>query len=515
HEIASRGYGKGIIQGPQALRESLHRTREALEASGSNRVYGYRHWRWITHPDELWILQVAAGVGHAYSSSVNPLLRRFAHDSRWLEPHCREFPPSGRPLWEFPVSTTNVLGHRLPISGGNYLRQLPHRMMSAAIARLDRTRQAPILFYFFPWEIDCSQPQIRGVSFLQQMRHYRRIGKTRHIFSKYFKRYSFQPIGDHLGLPWRTAPVEPRASRPLAEIISADPEPSPGALDVSVVVPLYNEESNVPFLHGNLLDLRRRLARHYRVQFILVNDGSSDGTRARLEERFAGFPGCRILHHEKNAGVAAAILTGIRNATTEFVASMDCDCSYDPNDLEAMIPLIENADLVTASPYHPDGAVFNVPRWRLFLSRTLSWMYSGILKSTIHTYTSCFRVYRKSAVEQLPVRQGGFLGIAEMLIRLRLAGGRITEYPTTLESRLFGESKMKILRTITRHLGLLFELITTPRSPEAPGSLPGRPESARPGSAGPLPPSAAAPVVPPSSSASAPISSGTSPVKLP
>src|SRR5579864_1110410 len=72
HEIASRGYGKGIIQGPQALRESLHRTREALEASGSNRIYGYRHWRWITRPEELWILQVAAGAGHAYSSSVNP-----------------------------------------------------------------------------------------------------------------------------------------------------------------------------------------------------------------------------------------------------------------------------------------------------------------------------------------------------------------------------------------------------------------------------------------------------------
>jgi hypothetical protein len=125
-------------------------------------------------------------------------------------------------------------------------------------------------------------------------------------------------------------------------------------------------------------------------------------------------------------------------------------------------------------------------------------MYSAILKGTIHTYTSCFRVYRKSAVEHLPVRQGGFLGIAEMLIRLRLAGGRITEYPTTLESRLFGESKMKILRTIGRHLGLLFELMTTPRSPasETPG----------------VPP----PVAPPSSAASKPISSTrTSPVKMP
>ncbi|HVR85114.1 MAG TPA: hypothetical protein VMU54_12435, partial [Planctomycetota bacterium] len=92
------------------------------------------------------------------------------------------------------------------------------------------------------------------------------------------------------------------------------------------------------------------------------------------------------------------------------------------------------------------------------------------------------------------------LGVAELLIRLRLAGGRIIEYPTTLESRLFGESKMKILRTIGRHLGLLYELITTPRSPS-----PGVPE--------PLPGSA--PSGPTSPSASASIASRTSSVKLP
>jgi glycosyltransferase involved in cell wall biosynthesis len=247
------------------------------------------------------------------------------------------------------------------------------------------------------------------------------------------------------------------------------------------VIPLYNEESNVAFLRGNLMDVRRKLGRKYRVQFILVNDGSTDGTRKELESRFRSYKGCRIVHHDQNAGVAAAIMTGIRSATTDIVASMDCDCSYDPNDLDKMIPMIANADMVTASPYHPDGKVFNVPPWRLFLSRTLSSMYSSVLKSQIHTYTSCFRVYRKRAVESLPVKQGGFLGIAEMLIRLRLAGGRIAEFPTTLEARLFGESKMKILRTIRRHLGLLFELLGTP-VPEAAAPTPAAPTAAGPSS---------------------------------
>jgi len=163
---------------------------------------------------------------------------------------------------------------------------------------------------------------------------------------------------------------------------------------------------------------------------------------------------------------------------------MDCDCSYDPGELEKMIPMIAEADLVTASPYHPDGRVYNVPSWRLFLSRTLSAIYSQLLSSKIHTYTSCFRVYRKSAVDTLPIQQGGFLGVAELLIRLRLAGGRVVEYPTTLASRLFGESKMKVLRTIYKHLGLIGDLIRLrlrgdsgmPASREA--SLPPTPPSA-------------------------------------
>ncbi|HZE98936.1 MAG TPA: glycosyltransferase, partial [Planctomycetota bacterium] len=492
HEIASRGYGKGEVRSPQALRENLQRTREALEGAGSNRIYGYRHWRWIMQPDELWVLDVLASQGYAYDSSVNPLFRRFRAQPRFFEAHQHPEPGANPGIWEFPVSTTNLLGMRIPISGGNYLRQLPHRLMSSAISNWDRSRSTPILFYFFPWEIDCEQPQIQGLSTFQRMRHYRRIGKTRHVMRKYAKIYEFQPIGDYLGLPWREAPVAPRAARPLGEILTDSPELPVDAPSVTIVVPLYNEETNIPYLRGNLVDLGRRLGSKFRVQFILVDDGSSDGTWEQLKTRFAALPGCRVIRHEKNSGVAAAILTGIRNSTTPIVASMDCDCSYDPGELEKMIPMIDHAEMVTASPYHPDGEVYNVPPWRLFLSRTLSGIYSLLLSSKIHTYTSCFRVYRKSAVENLPIQQGGFLGIAEMLIRLRLAGGRVAEYPTTLASRLFGESKMKILRTIYRHLGLIGELVRLrmrgggPAAPAVPGP-PAPPTASTPTPAAPLP----------------------------
>jgi dolichol-phosphate mannosyltransferase len=138
---------------------------------------------------------------------------------------------------------------------------------------------------------------------------------------------------------------------------------------------------------------------------------------------------------------------------------MDCDCTYDPHELGHMIPLLrDGVDIVTASPYHPEGGVRNVPGWRLVLSKTLSRMYRMVLRQKLFTYTSCFRVYRRESAMALEVERPGFLGIAEMIARLDLAGRRVVEYPTTLEVRVLGQSKMKVLRTVWGHVGLLFDV---------------------------------------------------------
>ncbi len=155
-------------------------------------------------------------------------------------------------------------------------------------------------------------------------------------------------------------------------------------------------------------------------------------------------------------GVAAGIMTGIREAQTQLVCSMDCDCTYDPHELLNMLPLMTDpVDLVTASPYHRDGGVRNVPGWRLFLSRGASFLYRRVLHTKLDTYTSCFRVYRRSSFTGIHLRESGFLGIAEMLGRVDLGGGKIVEFPAVLEVRLFGISKMKTVKTIAGHLKLL------------------------------------------------------------
>ena len=99
-------------------------------------------------------------------------------------------------------------------------------------------------------------------------------------------------------------------------------------------------------------------------------------------------------------------------------------------------------DLVTASPYHPRGRVVNVPGWRVALSRGASLLYQGITGRRLHTFTSCLRVYRRSAALATPLRNGGFLGVAELAGKFALGGRNIMEHPATLELRLFGRSKI-------------------------------------------------------------------------
>jgi dolichol-phosphate mannosyltransferase len=187
-----------------------------------------------------------------------------------------------------------------------------------------------------------------------------------------------------------------------------------------------------------------------------VDDGSTDGTAEELESMFADRWDSRIIRHAQNQGVAAATLSGIREANSELVCAIDADCTYDPQQLQAFIPLMtDSVDVVTASPYHPLGGVMNVPRWRLFLSRSASRLYRLMLRNKLYTYTSCFRVYRKSAVEGIQVRDGRFLGITEILWQLDRRGSQIVECPAVLEVRVLGTSKLRALRGIASHLKLL------------------------------------------------------------
>ena len=456
HEIASKGYyHRGIGEmAPDVFREDLTRAREALERASGQAVRGYRvAERWLD-PKDLWALDALAEMGYAYDSSLKPVFRAFASEP-WRRRAHRHSGPHGS-IWEFPVSSTSMLGLQVPIGGGNYYRQLPFPLVRRAVARWDQQEPTPYVMYFHTWELDPEQPRIAAASTMARLRQYRNLGRMEGILRYYLSRYRFQTIADHLGL--LPEAVVPRAA--LAEP-AAQPVQLPAARvePVTVVVPCFNEEGSLAYLSGALESLGTVLAPGYTLRYVLVDDGSSDATWPVLNRVFGGRPDCTLVRHEENRGLAAAIYTGIRQAGTEIVCSIDCDCTYDPQELRHMIPLLaDGVDLVTASPYHPRGEVRNVSRWRLLLSRGASWLYGLVLRQKLSTYTSCFRVYRRARVLDLDLREPGFLGITELVGELDLRGRGVVEYPATLEVRLLGQSKMRILRTILGHVRLVSRL---------------------------------------------------------
>jgi polysaccharide deacetylase family protein (PEP-CTERM system associated) len=470
HEIASKGYFHRSIRefSREEFREDSARAREALERASGRSVDGYRvAQRWL-RPEDLWALDVLAEEGYKFDSSMRPLFRQYAHEPwrRFVHQHHH----GEQTILEVPISTAHVLGYDIPIAGANYFRQLPFSLMKRAIAHWDRTVSSPFVMYFHVWEVDPDQPRIDAAPFYAKMRQYRNLDRMATMLRYYFEQYNFTSIGDRMGIEGRPASEEVLAKAAAGPAVHTHEhralpvnivhDENAVRTPISIVIPCFNEELILPYLSNTLAGVEADLSRDHLVHFILVDDGSSDGTWASLQKIFGDRTNTTLVRQESNRGVAGTIMTGIRASETEVVCSMDCDCTYDPRELGPMVALLTpGVDLVTASPYHKKGKVHNVPEWRLFLSRTLSKMYGMVLHHKLATYTACFRVYRRSVVADVPLDRPGFIGVAELLGRLDLGGSGIVEYPTTLEVRILGRSKMKIVKTMAGHLRLIIELI--------------------------------------------------------
>lgn len=225
---------------------------------------------------------------------------------------------------------------------------------------------------------------------------------------------------------------------------------------VSVVVPVFNEEQGIAQLHERLSTLQQTWSA-VELEFVFVDDGSSDGTVAALQRTFPANGRTHIAVHAGNRGVGAAFRTGFQYCNGSIVCTIDADCTYGPENLERIVAALteRSADIAVASPYHPEGSVEGVAGWRLALSRACSGFYWIVAPVRLYTYTSIFRAYRKPVIESLRFEEDGFVFAAETLIRAAEQGYRIVEVPMTLRSRVIGQTKMKVLRTIRGHLRLI------------------------------------------------------------
>lgn len=194
-----------------------------------------------------------------------------------------------------------------------------------------------------------------------------------------------------------------------------------------------------------------------RVEIVLVDDGSTDGTAAALEARIPDDRCWHLLRHPQNRGLTDALRTGTEAATHDLVGWLDADLTYDPILLADLAEAVDaGADIAWASCHHPSGRMEGVPPLRRLLSRGASRLYGlATGRTAIHTFTCMVRVQRRAAALRTWPELPGFLGVTEQLLRALDAGARAREVPAVLRARRTGRSKMKILPVIRAHLGLI------------------------------------------------------------
>lgn len=172
HELASHGYGhqRASALTQDEFRADVTRAKYLLEDISGVGVVGYRAPSFSIGYDNLWALDVLAGTGHRYSSSIYPI----AHDHYGM-PDAPRFPyrPEQCPrLLEMPPTTVDWRGHHLPAAGGGYFRLLPYAVSRWLIRQVNRNDRRAAMFYFHPWEVDPGQPRIPGAPLKSRFRHY-------------------------------------------------------------------------------------------------------------------------------------------------------------------------------------------------------------------------------------------------------------------------------------------------------------------------------------------------------
>lgn len=224
-------------------------------------------------------------------------------------------------------------------------------------------------------------------------------------------------------------------------------------MKLSLVIPCFNESDSIDQMVAQLNTIRPDLERRGPFELVLVDDGSTDDTYDRLHTAFDDWGNVLIVQHDRNRGLGAALRTGFTHARGAVIVTTDSDGTYPFTSIPALLNLLQpGVDIVTASPYHPQGGVDGVPAYRLMFSKGASFLYRVLVDPRMHTYTAMYRAYRREVVERVPTTADGFLMVTELLVGALLAGYHAVEFPAVLRVRRYGQSKARVWRITRSHL---------------------------------------------------------------
>ncbi|HXO19416.1 MAG TPA: glycosyltransferase [Thermoanaerobaculia bacterium] len=222
--------------------------------------------------------------------------------------------------------------------------------------------------------------------------------------------------------------------------MTADAKPE--ALKLSVVIPVYNERYLVRELVARVLAVEVAGVRE--VEIVVVDDGSSDGSRDILREIAAGSPkAIRYIEHERNRGKGAAIRTGIAAATGDLIVFQDADLEYDPRDYGRLVrPFLEDgADVVYGSRFLPSDRRRVLSHRHSLGNRLLTTLSNWFTDLDLTDMETCYKMFRAPLLKSIPIRSDDFAMEPELTAKIAKRECRIFEVPVSYLGRTYREGK--------------------------------------------------------------------------
>jgi len=207
-------------------------------------------------------------------------------------------------------------------------------------------------------------------------------------------------------------------------------------MKLSVVIPVFNEYDTIEIL------LDRVMSVGLADEIIIVDDGSTDGTRKLLQELAPVHESIRLILHEKNQGKGASVQTGFQAATGDLILIQDADLEYDPKDYVTLLQPIRDgvADVVYGSRFL--GAPRRVTMfWHMVANKMLTFMTNLLYNSILSDMETGYKLFKSEIIKDIPLRSKRFNIEPEITAKLLKRRVRIFEVPITFNPREYEDGK--------------------------------------------------------------------------
>jgi len=224
--------------------------------------------------------------------------------------------------------------------------------------------------------------------------------------------------------------------------------------DVSILIPAYNEEENLPLLLDCLLAFLSKEDLDWEI--LVINDHSTDRTGEIAGSYAIRQEGINLIHRKDGKrGMGAALRVGTLRAEGDRIVWIMADRADDLSTIPHLLAkLDEGSDLVLSSRYMPGGSAGDLERTKMFLSREYNRMARILFSLPVHDITNAFRAFKRGCFLETAPAANSFAISPEFAIKAHLAGFRLEETPTTYSNRKAGKTKFNMLRMMGEYLSL-------------------------------------------------------------